>query len=94
MFHNDDDFDAFIGLLAQAAARFPVRVRGFCLLPNHFHLVLWPETDDGFSALMHWLLTTHASRYLRRYRATGLVWQGHFRASPIEEDDHLFTVLR
>jgi putative transposase len=66
----------------------------FVYNPNHFHLALWPETDDGLSALMHWLLTTHATRYLRQYRATGHVWQGRFRAFPIHEDDHLLTVLR
>ncbi len=94
VFHNDDDYDAFVRLLAKAAARFPVRISGFCLMPNHFHLALWPETDEGLSALMHWLLTTHAARYLRRHRATGHVWQGRFRAFPIQEDHHLLTVLR
>src|SRR5713226_175292 len=87
-------YNAFVRLLAEAAARFPVRVVAFCLMPNHFHFALWPQTDDGLSDLMHWLLTTHAARYQRHYRVTGHVWQGRFRAFPIQEDDHLLSVLR
>src|SRR5437660_12762084 len=65
----------------------------FCLLSNHFHLALWPESNDAISDFMHWLLTTHATRYLRQYRVTGHVWQGRFRVFPLQEDDHLLSVL-
>jgi hypothetical protein len=37
---------------------------------------------------------THASRYLRRYQRSGHVWQRRFRCFPIQEDEHLLTVLR
>jgi putative transposase len=91
VFHADGDYEAFVRLLGEAVARFPVRLLGFCLMANHFHLALWPPGDADLSACMHWLLTTHASRYLKRYRTTGHVWQGRFKAVPIEEDDHLLT---
>jgi len=93
-FHAEGDYDGFVRLLGQAVARFPVRLLGFCLMPNHFHLAAWPPGDDDLSAFMHWLLTTHASRYQKYYRSTGHVWQGRFKAFPIQEDDHLLTVLR
>jgi putative transposase len=44
-----DDYQAFIRLLRKACARLPMRLLGFCLLPNHFHLVLWPQGDEQFS---------------------------------------------
>jgi putative transposase len=71
-----------------------MRVLAYCLLPNHFHLVLWPREDGDLSRWMHWLLTTHVRRYLRHYQSSGDVWQGRFQAFPIEEDDHLRLVLR
>ena len=40
MFHKDDDYAAFLALLQTAKSKYPVRVLGFCLMPNHFHLVL------------------------------------------------------
>jgi putative transposase len=66
----------------------------YCLMPNHFHLALWPSGDGDLGRWMHWLLTAHVRRYRRHYGGTGHVWQGRFRAFPIQEDDHLLTVLR
>jgi putative transposase len=43
---------------------------------------------------MHWLLTAHVRRYRKVYRGSGHIWQGRFKAFPIQEDDHLLTVLR
>src|SRR5712692_1443403 len=63
-------------------------------MPNPFHLALWPQTDEGLRERMQWLLSTHAARYQRHDRVTGPVWQGRFRAFPIQEDDHLLTVVR
>jgi putative transposase len=94
VFHDPADYDAFVQLLAQAAARCCVRLIGFCLMPNHFHLAVWPVGDGDLSALMHWLLTTHARRYQKLYRVSGHVWQGRFRAFPIAEDEHLLRVPR
>jgi putative transposase len=94
VFHDADDYHDFVRLLRKACARVPMRLVGFCLMPNHFHLVLWPPTDDSLAAWMQWLLTAHVHGYRKRYRGSGHVWQGRFRAFPIEEDDHLLTVLR
>ena len=43
---------------------------------------------------MHWLLTTHVRRYKRHYHSSGHIWQGRFKAFPVQEDDHLRVVLR
>jgi putative transposase len=43
---------------------------------------------------MHWLMTAHVRRYLRHYRSSGHIYQGRFRAFPIQDDGHLLTVLR
>jgi putative transposase len=94
VFHDADDYQSFMRLLRKACARLPMRLIGFCLLPNHFHLVLWPQADDPLGPWMQWLLTAHVHGYRKRYRGSGHVWQGRFRAFPIEQDEHLLTVLR
>jgi putative transposase len=63
-------------------------------LPNHFHLALWPREDGQLSDYMAWLLTAHVRRYHNHYHSSGHIWQGRFKSFPIEEDDHLLTVLR
>jgi putative transposase len=94
VFHKDGDYQAFVDLLADAFARLPMRVLAYCLMPNHFHLALWPHHDGDLSRWMQWLLTAHVRRYHKHYRSSGHVWQGRFKAFPIQQDEHLLTVLR
>jgi len=94
VFRDKADYDGFLDLLATACQRVGMRVPGFCVMPDHFHLVLWPRADGDLSRFMQWLLTSHVRRHHRRYRGRGHVWQGRFRAFPIQPDDHLLTVLR
>jgi putative transposase len=94
VFHRDADYEAFLRLLGEAHERLAMRVLGFCLMPNHFHLVLWPHADGDLSRWMQWLLTAHVRRHHGQYRSSGHVWQGRFKAFPIQEDEHLLTVLR
>src|SRR5207237_2930169 len=77
-----------------STARVPLRPIAFCLMPNHFHLVVWPSADDQMARFMDWLLTTHVRRYRRQYTGSGHLWQGRYKAFPIQEDEHLLTVLR
>ena len=94
VFHKPEDYDAFVKTTVDACVRLPMSVLGYCLMPNHFHLVIRPKADGDLGRWMQWLLTAHARRYHRHYGTTGHVWQGRFKAFPIEDDDHLRTVLR
>ena len=71
-----------------------MRLLAYCLMPNHFHLVLWPHGDGDVSRWMQWIQTTHVRRYHEHYHTSGHVWQGRFKAFPIQQDEHLLTVLR
>ena len=94
VFQKPHDYQAFVGLLSEAGLRVPMRLLAYCVMPNHFHLALWPLEDGDLSRWMQWLLTTHVRRYRAHYHRTGHVWQGRFKAFPIEEDNHLSVVLR
>ena len=94
VFHNPADYASFVTLIKRACVRLPMRVVGYCLMPNHFHLVLWPHNDGDVSRWMQWLLTSHVRRYHRINGTEGRIWQGRFKDFAIERDDHLFRVLR
>ena len=94
VFHKDEDFAAFVRLMCEANERLPMRLVGYCLMTNHFHLLLWPLGDGDLSRWMQWLMTSHVRRYHRHYKGSGHVWQGRFKAFPIQDDDHYLTVLR
>jgi putative transposase len=63
-------------------------------MPNHFHLAVWPLGDPDLSDWMHWLMTAHVRSYRKQYCGSGHIWQGRFKAFPIQEDEHLLTVIR
>lgn len=94
VFFRESDYDAFLRLISESCDRLPMRILAYCLMPNHFHLVLWPYGDGDLGRWMHWLLTSHVRRYHGFYGSTGRLWQGRYKAFPIHQDDHLFKVLR
>jgi len=94
VFHKPEDFDAFLQLFVDAGERHPMRILGWCLMPNHFHLVLRPYEDGDLGRWMQWFSTAHVRRYHSHYHSSGHIWQGRFKAFPIQADEHLLTVLR
>jgi putative transposase len=94
VFHKDGDFAAFVKLLREAGERTDMRLLAYCLMGNHFHLLLWPRQDGDLSRYMLWLTTAHVRRYHQHYHSSGHVWQGRFRSFPLQEDLHLLTVHR
>lgn len=94
VFHDPADYQTFLELTRRACLRLPMRVLAYCLMPNHFHFVLWPRADGDLGSWMHWLLTAHVHRHRLRHDTVGRIWQGRFKAFPIQRDEHLLTVLR
>ncbi|MEW6182513.1 MAG: transposase [Bacillota bacterium] len=94
VFHKDQDYKAFIDLMKEAKERYPVKLFAYCLMPNHFHMVLAPALAGDLSKWMQWLMTSHVRRYHNHYGTTGHIWQGRYKSFIIQEDDHLLTVLR
>jgi len=84
VFHEKSDYEAFLNLLANSFSRTPMRVLGFCLMPNHFHLVLWPRGDGDLGRWMQWLMTSHVRRHHKRHGSSGHVWQGRFKSLPVQ----------
>jgi putative transposase len=94
IYHDEHDYRAFEDLMRLANERLPMRILAWCLMPNHFHVVLWPYEDGDLGHWMHWLLTTHVQRHRRRHGTDGRIWRGRFKAVPVQQDDHLFVVMR
>lgn len=94
VYHEPSDYKAFLTLMTLASERIPMRILAYCLMPNHFHLVLWSLKDGDISRWVHWLLTSHAKRHHRIRGSSGRIWQGRFKAFPIQQDRHLLTVIR
>ena len=96
LFHKDGDYEAFEQVMALALQEHPTRLLAYCLMPNHWHMVLWPRQDGELTAFLRWLTHTHSMRWHAHYHTsgTGHIYQGRFKSFPIEADEHLHTVLR
>jgi putative transposase len=96
IFRNDGDRDAFEKTLLQAHARLPTRILAYCVMPNHWHLVVHPRRDGELSRFIYWLTLTHAQRWRAAHNTVGFgpLYQGRFKSFPIQDDSHLLTVLR
>jgi putative transposase len=94
VFHKPADFQAFLTALAELKERKPFKLYGYCLLNNHFHLLVRPTGDATISRIMQSLLVSHTQRYHRHYHSGGHVWQGRFKSPVIQNDEHLLAVLR
>lgn len=71
-----------------------MRMFAYALMPNHWHLVLWPEEDGAVSAYLKWLEGTHACNFNRCYRQSGAVYQSRFKSVPVYDPIQLLRVLR
>jgi putative transposase len=96
LFTGTEDYQAFERVLHEAAGRTEMRILAYCIMPNHWHLVVWPESAKQLSQFMHWLTLTHAHRWqkFRKTVGTGAVYQARYKALPIQTDGHFLNVCR
>jgi putative transposase len=93
VFRKQRDFQAFLSALSDLKVRKPFELYGYCLLNNHFHLLMRP-TGATISRILQSLLVSHTQRYHRHYQSGGHVWQGRFKSPAIQNDEHLLLVLQ
>jgi putative transposase len=97
IFRKEADYEAFLQIVKQALEHVPgMRLLAYCLMPNHWHLLLWPSKEGELSDFLHWLTLTHTQRWHVHYRNVGAghLYQGRYKSFPVAKDDHYFTVLR
>jgi putative transposase len=96
VFHKRGDYEAFLRMMREAQEVEPIRILNYTLMPNHFHLTVWPETIATLSAYMRCLMNSHVRAYHQHYGTCGHghIWQGRFKNFPIQTEGHLIRVLR
>ena len=82
IFHKPEDFEAFERVLAEGLERYPVELLTYCVMPNHWHLVVRPQTDRALGRWMGWVGVTHVRRYHEHYHSRG---GGHLYQGTVQE---------
>lgn len=90
------DWRLFMGTLHEARARHEVELLGWCLMPDHWHLLVRAATETALPAFMRWLTLAHSRRRQAMHGEVGLgtLYQGRYRSHPVAGDGHLLTVVR
>ena len=96
LFSTAADYESFLRVTIEAVARVPIRLLAYCVMPNHWHLVVWSSADGDISRWLQWLTMTHAQRWRVAHESVGrgAVYQGRFRWVPVQSDGHLLRACR
>jgi putative transposase len=95
IFNKAGDYHAFLEIISQDLQRFDVQLMCWCLMPNHWHLVVRPMRDKQMAKFMHWLTLTHVRRYYQHYgNDAGHLYQGRYKSFPVQDDSYFLTLCR
>ncbi|MDP3645900.1 MAG: transposase [bacterium] len=96
IFETPADYELFLHLLREAKKMTDMRILAYAIMPNHWHLLLYPENDGDMSLFMHWLTNAHTRRVhtLTGTIGTGPLYQGRYKSFLAKTDQHLLTVLK
>jgi len=96
LFESPHDYQLFLMCVEQGRRQHPVKILAFCVMPNHFHLLVQPTEDWQLPAFMKVSVGTHAKRWnsMRERVGQGAVYQGRYRAFPLFTDLHFLRACR
>jgi putative transposase len=96
VFHNVEDYQHFEALLLEGVELIGMPLLAYCIMPNHWHLVLHPKHDGEMSEFMRWVTTTHVRQRRVRTKSVGEghLYQGAYKSFPVQEDNHLHDLIR
>ena len=88
VFHEEADFAYYLRLLRRYKDELKFKLYHFCLMPNHFHLVLEPTIQGSLAKTMMRLTLAYSWYFNQRYGGVGHVWQGRYKSSLVDKDDY------
>ena len=96
VFDSPADYMAFVDAVGEALRTRPMRICSYCVMPNHWHMVLWPERDGELSAFVQHLTNLHVKRWKLAHGEVGYghLYQGRFKSFPIQTEHYFLTVVR
>ncbi len=96
IFNTEKDYQHFEDLLQEAKELTGMRILSYCVMPNHWHLLLYPSTDEMLGEFMGWLTSTHVRQYRTRSQTIGYghLYQDRYKSFPVETNEYCMTLVR
>ena len=96
LFRTAAHYQEFLSIMEESLKFVPLRILAYCLMPNHWHLVLYPRADGDLVKFLQRVTLTHTQRYHAKTRTVGYghVYQGRYKSLLVESDRHFLTLVR
>jgi putative transposase len=96
IFESDQDYRLFEEILTGVVEKTSIRILAYCIMPNHWHLVLHPHRDKDLGTFMHLLTNAHTRKVRTRTKTIGYghLYQGRYKSFLVQEDIHLLTLIK
>lgn len=96
IFNSDKDYQLFESVLEEAVEKYDMRLLSYCVMPNHWHLVLYPKNDGDLARFVGWLTNTHTRRWHTEKGTIGQghLYQGRYKSFLCQDDNHFLTLVR
>jgi putative transposase len=93
VFVEEGDYSQFMIYMGDLVTKYGIKIHAFCLMPNHYHILLETVTDNLSEALKY--LNVNYSKYFNNtYQRSGHLWQGRFKSYLILDEIQLWTVAK
>jgi putative transposase len=96
IFNKDEDYHLFEKILLETKELFNMRILAYCLMPNHFHLILYTENDGDLGKFMHRLSNAHTRKVhaITNTNGSGHLYQGRYKSFLVDNDNYLLAVIK
>jgi len=94
VFLKDEDSIRYLEILSKYKKRYNFAVYGYCLMPNHVHLILDPDTRDNLAKIMQAVNQSYTRYFNFQYKKSGHLWQGRFKSMVIHKDEYLLDCVK
>jgi putative transposase len=94
IFIDDEDRVYFLTLLDQWAGKSGSKVWAYCLMNNHFHLLVAPDGIGGLGKFLHGLTFRYAQYFNKKYSRTGRLWQNRYFSCTVDKDEYVWTATK
>jgi REP element-mobilizing transposase RayT len=93
LYLDNEDYEVFLSLLKETAALFQMNIAAYCLMPNHYHMLV-KSSDGNLARCMRHINGVYTQKYNTRYKSDGTLFRGRYKSILVQEDSYLLQLVR
>ena len=94
IFRAKGDYQYYLEKLTDAEEKHDCQIHAYVLMTNHVHLLMTPQTENGIGKMMQMIGRYYVQYFNNKYKRTGTLWEGRYKATLIDTEDYLLTCMR